>query len=150
MTQARLIARMYNNQKTRRKVKKPTYTYQEFKHWLQSQTEFHVMFDNWIRLDQHTDYVPSVDRIDNKLGYTISNIKLVTWKENNNRQYRDIKSGKEQTEQMRPVLQYTKRGEFVAEYHSMAAAMRINNISCIYKALNDSSKTAGGYKWTYK
>lgn len=34
-------------------------------------------------------------------------------------------------------------------FESATAAMKIHNISCMYKALHDSTKTAGGYHWKY-
>lgn len=61
----------------------PTYSKAELREWLYSQKKFHLLYDNWKRLDYQKNYKPSVDRIDDDLGYTISNIQLVTWRENN-------------------------------------------------------------------
>ena len=48
-----------------------------------------------------------------------------------------------------PVCQYTKNGEFVAEYHSTREASRQTGID-ISKAINGERKTAGGYVWKKK
>ena len=92
-----LVAGIYSAQKqssVRRKHNPPTYSKNELKEWLYSQELFHTLYDNWKRLDYQKDYVPSVDRLDDYVGYTMSNIQLMTWKENNEKGWADFNSGK--------------------------------------------------------
>ena len=52
----------------------------------------------------------------------------------------------------KPVIQFTKEGEFVAEYESALVAKNITGIysSNISKCCLGKLKSAGGFKWTYK
>lgn len=52
----------------------------------------------------------------------------------------------------KPVLQYTKSGEFVSEYPSLSEAHRKIGIPYqnISSCCNGKSKTAKGYKWKFK
>jgi hypothetical protein len=69
------------------------------------------------------DLAPSADRIDNNLPYTLSNIQLMTWKEN-----RDLaaqaKVDNEFLVNHRAVTAYNKDGSVHKTYASMAEAMR--------------------------
>lgn len=48
------------------------------------------------------------------------------------------------------VFQYTKDNIIVAEYGSVAEAIRQTGIANISYCANGKRKTAGGYKWKYK
>ena len=75
-------------------------------------------------------YVPSVDRIDDNIGYTISNIQLMTWGENDKKAHDDMRDGKLiGGNKNKPVLQFTKDGKFIAEYISQNEASRQNEIN---------------------
>lgn len=89
-TKKGLCSKIYQNQKLncrRRGRPSPTYTMIELREWMFSQKKFHVLFDNWKRLDFQKAYSPSVDRIDDKISYTMANIQLMTWEENNQKGY---------------------------------------------------------------
>ncbi len=130
----------------------PTYTKKEFKEWLYSQTKFHKLFDNWKRLDYQKDYIPSVDRKDDSIGYTMDNIQLMTWAENKVKADQDRISGKLITLQNKKVNQYSKNGYILAEYHSLKDAERGTGVSrtSISKVCKGELKTAGGYIWKFK
>ena len=84
-TKKGVISSIYGAQKANNKRKGrelPTYTKKELSEWLYSKEEFHIYFDNWVRLDYQSLYKPSVDRIDDNLGYTMANIQLTIWKHN--------------------------------------------------------------------
>ncbi len=129
----------------------PTYTLEEFREWLYSQKKFHVMYDNWKRLDYQRWYKPSVDRKCNATGYTMSNIQLMTWRENSTKGNSDHKSGNITYDQ-RAVIQATLEGEDIAEYNSQAEASRSTQIAQqnISKNCTGERKTAGGFKWRFK
>ena len=89
-TKKGVVARIYGSQvesSKRRDHQLPTYTKQELKEWLFSQPLFHKLFDNWKRLDFQSEYRPSVDRKNDEIGYTMANIQLMTWEENNQKGY---------------------------------------------------------------
>ena len=60
------------------------------------------------------------------------------------------------TKKIRPILQFTKEGEFIKEYQNISDAMRAlgktSSTSTIYQVANGRTKrkTAYGYKWKFK
>ena len=152
-----VIASIYSHQRNsskRRKHPIPTYSKQELKDWLFSQKKFHLLYDNWKRLDFQSMYKPSVDRIDDSIGYTMANIQLMIWGENNAKSHKDMRSGKLKHghNPQKAVLQYSKNGEFVAEFVSVSQAKRETGIpqTNISKCCNGKLKHAGGYIWKFK
>lgn len=152
-TKKGLTIRIYDNQKTRSKRRghnPPTYTQEEIREWLYSQPLFHKLYDNWKRLDFQKEYVPSIDRKEDHIGYTMSNIQLMTWGENKAKGEHDRKKGKIIYTQKK-VRQFSIDGEFIMEYHSICEAERRTGVanSKIVTVCKGKRKTAGGYKWKY-
>lgn len=148
-----LIAKIYSAQRSNSKTKgnpTPTYSKQELKDWLYSQKKFHLLYDNWKRLNFQKDYIPSVDRKDDYLEYSIQNIQLMTWSENNAKGHKSRVDGTN-NKQNEAVYQYTKEGEFVAEYHSQREASRVAGVSQgnICMCCLGNRKSAGGFVWRY-
>ena len=80
-----LVTSIYGNQihRSKNKLKIPIgYNKEELKEWLFSQKLFDTLYEKWIKKDFQKEYVPSVDRINYRKGYTMSNIQLMTWAEN--------------------------------------------------------------------
>jgi len=129
----------------------PTYSKKEFKEWLFSQTLFHILFDNWKRLDYQKEYVPSVDRKDDYIGYTMDNIQLMTWAENNQKFKEDMKKGKN-TKKCKAIRQY-KDGVFIEEFISLSEASETTGVNAgnISEICNGAKghKTAGGFFWEW-
>jgi len=145
---------IYQSQKQHSKTRGhnlPTYSLQEFREWLYSQEKFHILFDNWKRLDYQRFYKPSVDRKEDNIGYTMDNIQLMTFRENDLKSDKDAFDGKLKRKH-RAVNQYTKDGVFVKSYKSMRIAFRETDIhdTCIKDTCKGKQKTAGGFKWKYK
>ena len=95
-TEKGVIRVLYKTQKSnskRRGHNPPSYTKEEFKVWLYH-NGFKVLYDNWVANKYDKDKKPSVDRLNEFKGYSLSNIRLVTWKENRHRQYEDIKKSR--------------------------------------------------------
>ena len=65
----------------------------------------------------------------------------------------ETRKGKQinRSDQSKAVIQYTKEGEFVAEYASIKEAERLTNIACqsICTCCRGKLKSAGGFKWKY-
>ena len=134
-----------------RQYQEPTYTKQELVDWLFSQKDFHVLYDNWVRLDYQKRYTPSVDRIDDYLSYTMANIRLVPWHENEDRHHKDRVNGIN-NKASKAVIKLTLDGCFIEEYYSLSQASRSTGIqkTDISKVCRGKRNKAGGYVWRYK
>ena len=146
-----LIANIYNNQKKtsrRRKHKPPTYTLSTLKKWVFKQKNFEKLYQKWVKSDFDTMKRPSLDRKKDKLGYSLKNLNLTTWKHNHQRgvSYNGVRASMQ-------VKQYKLTGELVSDYCSMSEASRQTGISsgAISNACNKERPNidrAGGFKWT--
>ena len=127
------------NSKTRGR-ENPTYTKEELKTWAMSQKSFHRLYDQWKNKGFDKDYVPSVDRIDDAVGYTINNIQIVTWKSN-----RD----KAVMKRSIPVNRIDKYGNIVGSYKSITEASEFTGVTkhfirkCIDRGIYYSNYTWG-------
>jgi len=152
-----LIAKIYLGQKGRSLKKWNTtvkYSKNELKEWLLKQSMFNILFVNWEKSNYNKMKVPSVDRINDNIGYEINNIQLMTWGENKAKGHRDIRSSKliHGNKPQRPVIQYGLCGALISEYVSINEAMRLTGTISknIIKVCRGKRKTAGGFKWKYK
>ena len=55
----------------------------EFIRWLIEDTEYRILRLAWQESGYQKNLAPSIDAIDPNIGYTLDNIQLLTWKENN-------------------------------------------------------------------
>ena len=135
----------------KRNMQIPTYSREWLIRWLFSKELFHKLYDEWVLSGYSKDSKPSVDRKDDYISYTTENIELTTWGDNNAKGWRDTKSGKNNKKAM-PIVQLSKDGIFVNEFHSQAEAQRKTGIlqSNITKVCSNKAKTAGGYIWIKK
>jgi hypothetical protein len=91
-TKSGFLVRMYRNMKSRitgvQWKKKHLYSNKEliskeqFYEWANNNNDFHVLFSNWEASKYNRKLAPSIDRIDSDSGYTIENIRFVTFSEN--------------------------------------------------------------------
>lgn len=95
--------------------------------------------------------------MDDYKSYTLDNIKLVSFQENEDKSHKDRKGGKNNKASYE-VLQYDLEGNFINKYYSMQEAGRqtgINhaNIRAVAHYNAGLSKivrlSAGGYNWKY-
>ena len=138
-----LSAKIYAKQRHKSRERghqPPAYSNAELKNWLFKQELFHELYAKWVEADYETDLIPSVDRIENSIGYTFDNIQLMIWEENRKKQYGE------------GIEQYTKQGDFIAAYNSTTEAARILKVSrtAITSCLIGYTKTSAGFKWKYK
>ena len=141
-----LITVAYSHQKQASKLRghiAPTYSRKELRGWLIAQSNFGVLYSNWRASEYNIDLKPSIDRLIDTMGYSLSNIRLVTWKENNEKGRRA---------QRKPVLQYTLEGVFIKEFYSVQRVVDILGFKhqSISAACRGNQKTAGGFIWKYK
>lgn len=148
-----LITRIYNGELQASKQRghmMPSYSKQELADWLDLQ-DLNSLFNTWVKSGYNKNLSPSVDRIDSTQGYTLKNIRLVTWKENNDAAYEERKSCKRVTQQCRQVEQLTLIGQSIKIYLSQAHAARetgfcrtnINHVCQGYR------EVAHGFLWRY-
>lgn len=155
-TKEGLISKIYQTQKkssVKRGHAKPSYSLEELSDWCMSQDIFHVLYNNWKRLDFQKWYRPSVDRKNDYIGYTMSNIQLMTWKENSDKSALDRKNGISKND-CKAVVRYSYNGDYIEEFHSAAEAGRVLNItpSTILKVCRGvgKAKIAKDSQWRFK
>ena len=152
-TKKGVVETIYNSQKQTSKRKGyslPTYNKKELEGWIFSQPLFHVLYDNWKRLDYQKNYKPSIDRKDDYVGYTMDNIQLMTWEENKVKGEKDRVSGIN-NKINKTVIQYSLDGEYIAEHHSISEAGRYtnSNFKHISSCCRKKRKTHNGFIWRY-
>jgi len=146
-----LITRIYKNQQIRSKIRNhqlPNYTLKQLKEWINLQSNFDVLYDNWIKNNYKRDLTPSIDRLDDYKPYNFNNIRMVTWKENHKKYHNDALNGIN-NKTSKQVSQYTKKGIFIKSYYSISNASRETGVDFgnISKAANGILKTSGGFIW---
>lgn len=131
---------------------KPTYTQNELFDWA-IDNGLLTLHAAWQASGYVQDLSPSADRLDPMQGYSLNNLRLVTWKENNEKAYADRKSCKHVTKQCQRIEQLSLAGIHVAFYDSIASAARAvgavrTNINAMCKG-RPTIKSVGGYLWRY-
>ena len=57
-------------------------TKEDFYNWALSNNQFKILFEIWEENNYQNRLTPSIDRLDEKLGYIIENIQWITHSEN--------------------------------------------------------------------
>lgn len=148
------ISTIYENQKkhsSKRGHPMPNYSRQDLKEWLLKDDIFTNLHKIYIDSGYDKNLVPTTDRKDNYLPYTLDNIQVMTWEENFRKAHSDLINGKLDRNNKR-VEQYTLEGEYIKTYHSGHAAGRALNLcfTSICTCARGERKEAGGFKWKYK
>ena len=148
-----LVSKTYSRQKMSSKKRGhslPDYTKEELMDWCLNQNEFMLLYDNWKNSEYKKELIPSVNRINNEISYTLSNLEIMSWKEHNDMSYEDKKKGLIDIKQ-RPVMgTHIHTGE-VVNFHSISQAARSLELgdSNISHCCMGKHKHIGGYKWNY-
>ena len=129
----------------------PTYTRDELVDWCMSQKEYHELFETWKVSGFKKDLAPSIDRLDDYAGYSLSNIRLCSWYENNTKANKDRKEGRN-NKHSKAVIQMDENMNEIASYHSTIEAERQTGIpnTNISSVCRGKRSTAGGYYWKHK
>ena len=150
-----LLLQIYSAQRSNSRLRKrpvPSYTKQELSVWMQ-ENGLETLYKDWVASGYEKSLRPSTDRLDSLKPYTLDNLELVTWEENQRRGYEDRRNGVGASGKIcKPIFQYTLEGDFVAEYHSAHAAERATGVlnSSISAVINGRNKSAGGFIWKDK
>ena len=148
-----LIATIYDNQKSNSKQrgnKPPNYKMVELKDWFYLQPNQELLYINWVESGYEKKLRPSVDRLDDSKEYSLSNIQLMTWEQNNKKGNDDRKNGLN-NKANKEVVQMDLNGVFIQKFHSSMEASRVTGIyrTGITRCCNGTRKTSGGYTWKY-
>lgn len=148
-----IITQAYSHQKEcsiNRGHLPPTYTRAELKDWLLAQPHFMPLYNAWVESDYVKNLKPSVDRINDSIGYTFENIQLVTFGENTKKQYGKILTG-EKVNFHRKVNQYTLEGKYIQTFSSAQEARRVLDKKgiAVTGCCLGTHPTAGGFYWRY-
>lgn len=101
----------------------PSYTLDQFYHWLDAQPQLIPLWKAWVASNYDSNLTPSVDRINDSIGYTLDNIQLMTWRENANKGAKSKMAGTVNADQ-RAVSAYYSNGTFYKTFHSTIEAAR--------------------------
>jgi len=148
-----LITRMYNNQKcksSKRGHGQPSYSKKELILWVTENREFTKLFSGWRNSGYQMSSIPSCDRLDDYKPYSLDNLRLITWEENNAKGRYDVICGNN-NKKSKGVTQLSLLGLAVNRFYSLAEAMRRTQVDSkgIAKVCNGTAHTAGGFKWVF-
>ena len=124
------ISKIYATQVMSSKQRKhppPNYSRTELTEWA-FRNGLDALFTTWQGSGYLKELTPSVDRRDPNQSYSLDNIRLVTWTENNEKAYEDRKSCTHITKQNRRIEQLALDGTHVAYHDSIASAARKTGI----------------------
>ena len=150
-TKRGLVSRIYNHMIERsvgRGHRLPEFTKDELQDWLYSQKLFHELYSEWTNSQHIKGLKPSVDRDNNNIHYCFNNMTLMTWYENNAKARKEVKDGV-LTATLTPIIQFSKDGEYLNRYYSIAeAARRVSgNKKAISMCIHGHSRTSSGFRW---
>lgn len=133
----------------------PKYSKDELRVWLLDHPDFDRLYENWVASDYDRLLIPSVDRIDDNAGYSLSNIRLVTFRQNQEKSYYQRRNGLSVSGEIcEPVVQITLDGEFVARYISAMDAERQTGIGCSNIRCcaigKHNQRIAKGFVWVFE
>ena len=151
-----LVKMIYQNQqRTTRKMNRPppAYSLEELFQWM-LEKGLEKMWGTWKQTGYDKWLSPSIDRLDNNTSYTLTNIRLVTWRENLDNYVLANHTGEIDRRDSKSVIQYTKSGDYVATFKTAAMAARAmvghnKNVGNITAVCHGRSKTAYGYVWKF-
>jgi hypothetical protein len=122
----RVFKKLYNSQITHSKTRghpAPNYSFEELLAWVDLQPNTHSVWDAYVASGYKTKLKPSLDRLDDYQGYSLTNIQLTTWGENKAKYCAHAKAGIN-TKNCRPVSAYSLDGQLHQTFHSTIEASR--------------------------
>ncbi len=148
-----MVAVVYSHQRRNSKHRDyamPTYSLEELRAWCFSQKLFHELYDNWKSSGFEKDLTPSFDRIDDYSSYTLSNLQLMTWAENNQRAYNDKKAGINNKNNKSVIGRCMETGNKVEFYSQSEAGRKIGvHQASVSACCLGKIKSIGGYEWEF-
>ena len=147
-----VIRVLYKTQKRNNKLRgfgDMPYSNVDFTTWLY-ENNYKSLYDTWVLGGNIKNYKPSVDRLDDFVGYTLDNIRLVTWIENKQHQWKDIITGEGTSgERCKSVVQCNLQGNVLREFISYQEIRRVMGYCVNYVVLHKDG-IKDGYLWKVK
>lgn len=136
-----ILTNMYQHMKVRHET---TVTLKEFHEMFLEDKKFLRIFNEWVKSGYLKQKKPSIDRINNKKGYSKDNIQIISWADNRFKQSMERRSRKGKVYQI-------KDGVVVAIHRSQIDASKHLHItqSRLSYALNFGNQCEGFY-WRYE
>lgn len=125
-TPLRVFQKIYNSQilhSVKRNHPIPNYTLEQLKAWVDKQPNAFKLWNQYVASGYDKYARPSIDRIDDSKPYTLNNIQLVTWEQNQTKAVNDKKLGLLNSGH-KPVIAYYKDGKFYKKFVSINEALR--------------------------
>jgi len=151
-TKRGLVTVLYGSQRFNSKMRNhppPSHSKSEFAEWLYSKTLFHELYDTWKASGYIKKLKPSCDRIDDYIGYSLSNMQIMTWEDNHKKYMKDAKAGVNLKGCIPVIGTHIVTGT-KSYFFSIAEAERVTNINHthISDCAHGKRNTAGGYRWS--
>jgi len=140
---------MYRNIQYRQRHKwkeEPAFTLEEFRSWILNQPNYTDLYEDWVFSDFQKDLAPSVNRKIDTVGYILSNMEILTWRENWELGNEAVIAGTARTSNHRRV-QNVDTGEIFIS--TAAAAKSVGRNQATLRMEIDTDIRCGGYLWTY-
>ncbi len=132
---------------------KPAYTKDELFEYITSHEDFDNIFKKWEESNYNKMFTPSIDRLNDYLGYSFDNIRFVPYIINVSKAYSDRKNGIGVCgdNSCLKVKQLSLKGDFISEFYSMSEASRKTGlqISNISRCCRKERKSSGGFMWEF-
>lgn len=149
-----VIFTIYGAQKASSKNRghlQPSYSRDEFLEYCLNSTIFNKIYKYYVDSGFDRRLRPSIDRIDNSVGYSFENIQVVTWGENEARAHKDRLMGIDKSSSVE-VVQMDYSCNVLNIFNSRMEAERVTGISNskISDCCLGNSIQAGGFLWSNK
>jgi hypothetical protein len=148
-----LLSTIYTEQKSsskHRNHKPPAYTLGELTEWFYQQPNSKVLYTVWVDSNYDKWLRPSVDRLVNTLGYSLENIQLTSFRDNNQRSHNDASEGLNIVSLLKSVDQYDLKGNFIQSYKSLTKASKATGQSAGAICISCNNKEYHAKKWLWK
>lgn len=126
-----------------RKHAPPKFTKVQLTKWLYD-NGFQKLYDDWVNSGYNRWKKPSCDRLDDSEGYSFDNMRLVTWKENHDKNKKELEK-----KSRKAIQQVDLDGAVTKEWESIAQARRELGFE-VKNALKRRNLAVDGYYYEYK
>ena len=129
----------------KRKHDPPKYTMDELRDYITNHTHFARLYDAWVESGYDRRKTPSIDRLDDSMGYSFDNIRLVSWEENMRHAALSRRNGEYGV--TKPIKQYDTIGRFIKMHASISSAARDVGVAIgsIIKIINGDMHATRGF-----
>ena len=158
-----IVTRLWHKHNSRSKQRghtEPEYTREWLADYVLNHKDFDSLYLKYVESGYDKYLIPSVDRLDDNIGYTKDNIRLVSFMENMEHCYSAARKKEHDNKGWdngaltphRAVVQLTLSGDYVNAFISVSEAARSvvgASNSKIPMACSGKRKTHAGYRWAY-